>query len=102
TGNIIAYMSQDELRIYNSATRAVIPVAKGDISLFAWSPRGDAFAFVRDRDSEYAGNIWIQTVNPATGATTGPAQRVTVTKTEEGGVFSPDGKSIAFASSGKQ
>ena len=101
-GNIIAYMSQDELRLYNAVTHASFPVAKGDISLFAWSPRGDAFAFIRDRDSKYAGNLWIQTVNPTTGATTGPAQRVTMTKTEEGGVFSPDGKSIAFVSSEKQ
>jgi len=96
-GKLIAYTVMSELRVFDVAKKTSISVSKGPVdALLSWSSTGDAIAFIRDRDSDYQGYIWSLPVNPATGAAKGPAQRVTMSKVDDSGVFSSDGKSLAF------
>ena len=100
-GRLIAYIVDDHLRVHDIEHHASATLMKGkDMGLLSWSPAGDAIAFVRDRNSDWAGLLWSQPVDPNTGAPRGAAQRVSMTRLEDAAAFSPDGKLIAFAESG--
>jgi Tol biopolymer transport system component len=96
-GNLVAYNTDDDLRIWNVSAGTSTVILKGWSESIDWSPAGDAITFAHQADQGSREFLWIVRLNPSTGAVTGPPQRVSLTPTTAfAPTFSPDGKSIAF------
>ncbi len=94
-GSLIAYNTQNDLRIWNVATHSSRVVLKGWSADIRWSPTGDAIAFTHEGQGSHD-PIWMLRLNPVTGESIGSPQRVSGATTGFAPQFSPDGKSIAF------
>jgi dipeptidyl aminopeptidase/acylaminoacyl peptidase len=90
-----AHAADDSIFAYDLASKRSTLVTRGFSGELAMSRQGDRLAFDHDVEGSKIEAIWSIPINPATGAATGPAQRVSL---GSGGTpsFSPDGKLIAF------
>jgi len=97
-GRLVLFSTPSELRVRNVATRQSSKLADGEAWNLAWSPKMDRIAWVRG-DAEGKGQyVWTMPVDPKTGLSRGPAQRVTMGRSKSPAI-SPDGKWIAFQAS---
>lgn len=96
TNRIYYVTDKGELFLYDRVNKRSTPIAPGEVSGFALSPLRDRIAFARHNEDKTESHIWAIPLDPAKGAATGPARRVSVMT---GGFpkFSPDGQQIAFA-----
>ena len=97
------YYSQDtiQLYMYDRETRRTSPIlgpmaGVGANPGLALSPAGDRLAFARSAEGSGEKQLWTVSLDPATGLPNGPARRVSILVAHSP-AFSPDGKSIAFA-----
>jgi len=97
-GNLVAYNTNNELRIWSPATRTSTVVLNGWSESITWSPAGDMISFAHGDDSSPSEQVWTIKLDPATGKALGPAQRVSLSATMTyAAQFSPDGKLLAFS-----
>jgi Tol biopolymer transport system component len=95
------YFAQDTLQfyMYDRTTRRLSPVLgnmPGIDATLAVSPAGDRLAFARRAEGGGEHQLWIVSLDPNTGLPNATPRRVSVLAAV-GAAFSPDGKSIAFA-----
>ena len=94
-GRLVLIGSHSQIRVLDVATQRTSKIADGGGSGFAWSTKMDRIAWVR-ADADGKGRyVWTMAVDPKTGASRGPAQRVTMGRSNLP-AFSFDGKWIAF------
>lgn len=93
-GRVILFGEHDSVCTYDLRTRAIRKIVTGWEDELVLSPKGDRIAFghAGDNGDQY---IWTMPIDPATGAPTGAAQRVSLSAGDSPS-FSPDGKTIAF------
>lgn len=96
-GRIVVFAVADSITAYDLATKRRTPITRGWSYDLAVSQQGDRLAYTRTAEDGKTNLMWSVPIDARTGAPTGPAQRVS---TSSGSTprFSPDGKSIAFAS----
>ena len=95
------YYAQDttQLYVFDRATRKSTPVLgsmPGVGATMAVSRSGDRLAFVRKGEDGGKPQLWTVSLDPKTGLPNAAPKRVSIL-TAESPAFSPDGKSIAFA-----
>jgi Tol biopolymer transport system component len=96
-GTLVAYTTNNDLRMWNVNARSSRVVLKGWSQGPEWSPSGDAIVFVHGGEGSHD-DIWTLRVNPVTGEPIGSPQRLSLSPVTGGRAhFSPDGKTIAFA-----
>jgi Tol biopolymer transport system component len=98
-GKLVVQSTDKETYVYEVATRRTtkfLDLGSYDLhSSIAWSPKSDMLAWVRNVDGASGTYIWAMPVDPVTGASRGPAQRVTLAN-GSAPIFSFDGRSIAY------
>jgi len=94
-GRLILIGSRSQLRVLDVATQRTSKIADGGGWDFAWSATMDRIAWVRGDADGKGQYVWTMPVDPKTGASRGPAQRVTMGLSDYPAI-SPDGKWIAF------
>ena len=93
-GHVILFGEHDSVCTYDTRTKAIRKIVSDWEDELVLSPRADRIAFghAGDNGDQY---IWTMAIDPATGAPTGAAQRVSLSAGDSPS-FSPDGKTIAF------
>ena len=94
-GRVILYNDGHNIMAYDLAAKRATFLANCFDQDLTVSPAGDRVAYARHCHDVNGDTIWLVPVDPNTGHSTGPAQRVSM-RSETGLSFSPDGKYIAY------
>jgi Tol biopolymer transport system component len=94
-GRFVLFATRSELRVLNLATRQSSKLVDGETWSLAWSPNLDRIAWVRGDADGKGQYVWTMPIDPKTASSRGPAQRVTMGRSNTPAI-SPDGKWIAF------
>jgi Tol biopolymer transport system component len=95
SGRSLIYRVDNTTFAYDIATKKRTLIGT-NMTPWSVSSQGDRFAFSRPSEDRMHDFAWTMPIDPATGIATGPAQRVSLRPSGRRGVFSPDGKTLAF------